>query len=382
METYDVRFVAQPFGQRNIGAICWMNSLTQCLYSLPSFNKIAIKNKEELMKIPTARAYIEAIECFMSLDDDEETASDILSHIDRIPHYCSYDILQNLLGYELAEEIEDRIAKEVPGVPMQLMVEIDKIIQAGRLDELKMRAAGTNNEDRIIRSIESLDGDSEQHKFIQELVRAYPNVKDNTLSFGQNSASEGFVKLIEKFCDNELFGLFNIRYRSSMTCPSCNAATIFTADQSCMIVIEGNRSIRDEETFTQYLKYRSHDLEDYRCEKCEVKHAVVKKEESLKLLQPIITVVFSNQYTKGWGNASDIYYPQKIKFQKKDGLTLKYELIATIEHSGSLHGGHYWARAKRGKYYYQFNDASVHAIRDLSPQPTTYMAFYHLMTEE
>ena len=63
----------------------------------------------------------------------------------------------------------------------------------------------------------------------------------------------------------------------------------------------------------------------------------------------------------------------------RTGGALKYRLVAQIEHSGGLEGGHYWARCLRGGgalQAFMLNDTGISPAR-FGPSAETYIVVYH-----
>lgn len=63
--------VPRPFGLNNTGAICWWNSLTQTLLSLPAFSKVLEEVKDDVKENPLATNYIKFFE---NLEGEPENA--------------------------------------------------------------------------------------------------------------------------------------------------------------------------------------------------------------------------------------------------------------------------------------------------------------------
>lgn len=76
-------------------------------------------------------------------------------------------------------------------------------------------------------------------------------------------------------------------------------------------------------------------------------------------------------------NTSRVKIPSKLKVKSvKDHV---YELYAVVNHSGSLHGGHYYAEIKsfEDQMWYEFNDSTVHKCDRLEkPCDQAYLLFY------
>lgn len=221
--------------------------------------------------------------------------------------------------------------------------------------------------------------------FVIEMRTKSKNGNTTISEYGQQSASEGFIQLIDcletkntKILDS-IFGLFNIRYQFSIECDNCNDIVSINRDNSCHLEMFGNLNLDTEEKFSDYIYTHHSLLENYRCEKCNQVMKEVNQAEKLRMVRDVIVILFNKYYVK-----KNIWYPQTLTFQNNSGGAFKYRLISTIEHSGGLNGGHYWARCARKSPsndsfdYYSFNDETVNRIKELTPTINTYMLFYHL----
>lgn len=65
---YDSKYVPEPFGLNNIGAICWCNSLLQMMLGLPSLNKVLLDSENELSGNPFAMEYIKVLKATLPND--------------------------------------------------------------------------------------------------------------------------------------------------------------------------------------------------------------------------------------------------------------------------------------------------------------------------
>lgn len=84
MDNFDVSKLFEPFGLRNIGAICYMNSLIQAMISCTSFTKAVLANKEYLHKTELGQALFEFVSDILSTDADAEPKTDISAHSSKI----------------------------------------------------------------------------------------------------------------------------------------------------------------------------------------------------------------------------------------------------------------------------------------------------------
>lgn len=189
--------------------------------------------------------------------------------------------------------------------------------------------------------------------------------KNPTFGNGQESASEALILLLNSINDTSLNNLFIHRFKYNIKCMSCFYTTETIKDHSILFELFHISEINEE----NMLNYKSI-LDDYKCEKCNKLGAV--KCAKLTMLPEIIVCLFNVYYDKHIHK-----FPNFLEFP---GLTnsLKYRVIGQIEHSGSLNGGHYWARAIRNSGVYLFND-HTYSKSIIEPTNNTYIVVYHLI---
>jgi len=211
---------------------------------------------------------------------------------------------------------------------------------------------------------------------IQQLRRGR---RHTDLQFGQRqeSASEGFVLLIDMLKMNEIEHVFNNRYRLSSWCPSCDKEIMIVNDHSFQINLFSRERPQNADDFAKLVRTHTNIHEDYKCEECGETTKEGVRFHVLKMLREVMVIEFNKYMVKDLR-----WFPEQMRFKSTNDKYLTYKLISVIEHSGGLNGGHYWCRAYRptseteGKFY-NFNDMSV---KEDGPQPTpnSYMLFYHL----
>lgn len=196
------------------------------------------------------------------------------------------------------------------------------------------------------------------------------NALVNKVSFGrgQESASEALTLLLNVIDNNELNKYFIHRFRYVIKCLICNHITQQLSDHSMLFEIFHTTNLTEK----QMIEYEI-PLSDYKCEKCN--NIGATKICRLTMLPEIIICLFNVYYTKKIHT-----FPNFLLFPSYNGNKLKYMAVGQIEHSGSLNGGHYWARALRNDSVYRFDDIS-YSKSLIEPTPNTYMVFYHLVSD-
>ncbi len=130
-------------------------------------------------------------------------------------------------------------------------------------------------------------------------------------------------------------------------------------------------------------------LQDYKCEACEAagddpKKGQVYRSYRMMRAPPVLQVVFNQYAGHTWH-----YFPHLFRLRSGAGGHFVYRAVAQVEHSGTLSGGHYWAKALRrappgGLAKYTLNDSmfSPAGPQAIAPSAQTYMVFYHFDREE
>lgn len=176
----------------------------------------------------------------------------------------------------------------------------------------------------------------------KDLKNTQPKNYEIICSGAQQSASEGFVLLLDCIKSLEVKKLFYSRFNNDMVSPF---HTIFDIKRLADVGL------------IDYLKYDIIETEGKKIVR-SLTHA------------PHILVLIFNKYNK----KILIEMPKEFNLSS----SLCYKLKSDILHSGNLNGGHYVARGYRNGKYYMFNDNSVQEIESMKPTVNTYMMFYEL----
>jgi ubiquitin C-terminal hydrolase len=184
----------------------------------------------------------------------------------------------------------------------------------------------------------------------------------NSFGNGQESASEALTLLLNTIDNPSLTNMFIHRFRYKLVCDNCHYLSDEIKDHCILFDLFHANEISVENMAIQNTKL------DSKC-KCG---SFLTKRSVLTMLPEIICCIFNIYYTK-----SKHEFPLQLEFPSNN-TTLKYRVVGQIEHSGSLHGGHYWSRALRKKDIFLFNDMSYNTSK-FEPNDSTYMVFYHLV---
>ncbi|MDE2097757.1 MAG: hypothetical protein KGL39_10950 [Patescibacteria group bacterium] len=215
------------------------------------------------------------------------------------------------------------------------------------------------------------------------------------MKFGrsQESASEGLVYLLDMVEPPDakegethpLTSVFAHRYRCNTACQECkrvrSSDLVDYAVQFNMFRNDGViAKVDSPEKFAAVIRLYSTETEDYYCATCKKKVTAMR---GFKLVMiPEIAVCLFNIYE---GTRADKYIAKHMEIPSTVGpnKAMRYGLVATVEHTGSLAGGHYTARGLRcDGNFYVLDDTRV--ARTEPPESygnkNTYLAFYHYMS--
>jgi ubiquitin C-terminal hydrolase len=311
-----------PFGFRNLGVTCYFNALVQGLLSCPSFIK-EVQNKKY---------------------KDNLVA----------------DLFAQLLG-DISKESDQDIFSD---------------FYSKNLSEHK---TFTNGAAQIWKTM---------------IISLCKKKKISTRTFmqGMECTAEGFAYLLETMEDlPAIQSLFMHRYKSLIHCYKCND---WVSDVDCIYgLFEVDPEFKSDQTdlFKKYhinndnlndylIKQSTHTDADFACPICKIKKERFRMD--LLVMAPEILVVMSKKFTVE--RKLDVYteFPKRMKFNGSDDKPKIYEAVAQIEHSGGLHGGHYWAICKRAVNnitgWFNLNDMSV-SPSEFKPTNNTFIVIYHLI---
>lgn len=215
---------------------------------------------------------------------------------------------------------------------------------------------------------------------LQELVsvRHKKGLQNNLSLNRQEDIYEGFVLLLETI-DGSISKLFENRYQSKIHCLQCNHISIpgnedlkYMEPSELVIDLNEENTLReklnDQIDVEEYIKLLVQVPRDYKCEKCKAENVYDPKTKKIKpnviqyytlvRLSEIVVLLFKKYYGK-----KNIYFPNELEFMDINRNKLKYKIVAQMEHSGNMHGGHYTARCLR-KFPENFCEKKINQLKE------------------
>ena len=188
---------------------------------------------------------------------------------------------------------------------------------------------------------------------LQSLIEQSPFAFDHG---AQQDAHEGLMLLIDALGD-DIKKVFSIKHNTKSKC-TCGFRNSNKGVSEIFIDYYCNSSCFNPIFFHQQFLPN-----DYKCDSCK-KLSTTRMSKRLYSISDIIIVTFKKSI-----NQSQISFPTEIILSP----TLRFELVAQIEHFGTTNGGHYIARARRPTGIYLFNDSFV-TESTFQPTPNTLYA--------
>lgn len=186
----------------------------------------------------------------------------------------------------------------------------------------------------------------------------------------QECVDEALNLLVESIGLSELERKFTVIYECVTYCKECKNKKINTRDMNIKVELFTEAKLENSEDFCKWITAHPSKLSYHMCEKCENVNQQYRI-EYLKRVSEIIVIIFNKfqQKDKRW-------FPETLTFPTEGG-KLNYKVVASIDHFGNMHGGHYVCNVLRADGYKYINDSSVCA-GSIQPGENTFMLFYHL----
>lgn len=210
-------------------------------------------------------------------------------------------------------------------------------------------------------------------KYVLDALIIELDKQGKKLNFGNNQecAHEGLTLLVDLLKCKPIEKLFTQKRKQIIKCMECHH--IIEKEDINIYHNTGMELINDEPAFIKNWYKKVELLRDYTCDKCKSKSCVLSN--IVTAINDIIVIIYPKFFRK-----SLEYFPEKFTIKATDKTMISINAVSLIEHYGTMDGGHYTCRARRGKSIYHFNDSSYSEC-DLSPSTNTFMVIYHINQE-
>jgi ubiquitin C-terminal hydrolase len=315
IDAYDPKLARPAFGLANTGAICYLNSLLQMLVGCTAFVRAVAANPDYMRRTRTGAAMLD----FVGASEHFE------GHSARILAALTADLAERRpraqfgAGQECASEA--------------LVLLLDMM-------EIPVQAHG-------------------------DPVQAHG---DPVQARGDRGRAE-----------SPITRLFMHRFRCELLCRTCRRAVSSTTDHMVLFSLFHVDALRTRpdtpEAFAEVLRTQVSATENYQCPHCAKPTAAFRVYRLIMV--PDIIVCQFNLFEAYGGSRRPRYFPAGFALPAVSGGKLRFRLVGQVEHSGSMAGGHYWARGLRaGGRVWQLNDTGV-TPAEFAVTPGTHLIAYN-----
>lgn len=342
MDAYDEKYAPNAFPLMNTGVICYLNSFLQSLAGCTAFTKAVLHNESYVKQTATGSAIYHYVTNYMRPNPSMD---------------CSAIVLRALMQDLAVRRPHVRFGGGQESASEALMHILDMIDP----EETPIRRAETKETPKRRAETKETKETKETPKNIVQATRS------------------------------PIRRLFENKYTSQLMCWECKQVVSEITEYAVNFNLFHINKKLSPEAFSKALKVHVSVTEDYRCPKCPCECGATtidekcpncgKKSNKVKAyrvykleLMPEIVFCCFNIY-----NEHKIhYFPNHLEFDAVGGGKLEYMLVSQIEHSGSLSGGHYWARSmrKNGEVFL-LNDSSIYRST-FAPSNETYIVVYNM----
>jgi ubiquitin C-terminal hydrolase len=341
MDPYSPTLAPAGFGLNNTGAICYLNSFLQTLASCTSLTRAVLANADYLNQTKTGAAFLAYVRAYATTEGAYEAAS--------------------------------------PGIG-----QLSAAVLAALMADLAVRRPhvrthfGASQESASEALVQLLDMMEPPHGDFEE------EVANIDRKFDKDVDPNGPPQQAVHSAESPITRLFLHRFRCDLHCRECKKVVSKETDYAVNFNLFHLDRLRDPpktvESFSKNIRLQVSANDGYICPNCK-KMTAAYRVYNLTMVPEIIFCTF-NLYVGYGGSRVTRYFPASLEFPATDGGKLVFRLVGQVEHSGSLGGGHYWARGLRaGDRVFLLNDSSV-SPSAFAPTPYTYIIAYHYLRHD
>ncbi len=346
MEAYAPDFAPASYGLNNTGAICYLNSFLQTLAGCTSLTQAILQNADYVSRTRTGAAVLAYVRAYAGLQG-------ALSHPSPAIALLSAGVLSALMS------------------------------------DLAVRRPHVN-----------FGGGQES---ASEALILLLDMMEPPRAEGAAGPQTGDGPLVVQSAESPITRLFLHRFRCDLHCRQCKKIvsneTDYAVNFNLFHIDKMGTQPATVADFSKAVRLQVSATEGYKCPEChrlKREAAVARGEDpssvvataamayrvyTLTMVPEILFCMF-NLYVGFGGVRCTRYFPTRLEFPGVSGDKLVFRLVGQVEHSGSLAGGHYWARGLRaGAQVFLLNDTGV-SPSAFAPTPNTYIVAYHYVGTE
>ena len=403
-------------GLYNLGNTCYMNATLQCLFATDLFNYY-LKKKKFKSDLKEGIINLEINKCKHIIKLNPHISLEQLKEFINSKKIVLKENFKSSLTYSLYQvfavmwnsnctvkpkTLKESISRFCPKFEGFRQHDSEELLY-GLFDRIHEE---TKKDDDIKRFKVSSDVAEyfNKKKTLQKLIKTNPDneeYKSNLNNLIKNNYnldvivnSFDYWKTYLEDNNSIVTNIFTGMFSSEVTCKKCNNKNINFETFNILelpLTDKDNKIVNNlEDCIKNFVQ--NEEVEDYRCDICKETHGAFKKMSIFRL--PPKLIIQLKRFSKGrnsrfGGGKIDnlIHFPLtnldlSIAQNNIKPLTNKYNLYATVNHSGGLNGGHYVANCKNllDNKWYHFNDSSISYIDDEKEviDDSAYILFYQI----
>lgn len=219
-------------------------------------------------------------------------------------------------------------------------------------------------------------------EFYNYLLNTFHETIAQKTIFKMKNKSNSYISKLSLNAWNKFFSkeysvfikYFYGQLRTTIKCLKCNNKSyIFEPYSNLSLPIDDCETL--QECLDFYMKEELLcDNNKYYCGNCAEKNDATKK-INIQYLPKYLTIQLKRFNNIGDKLDKIINYPEELTLIEQNTKKSKYELYCVINHSGILHGGHYYTICKNNNKWYNLNDEYINEVENYHSD-NAYMLFY------